>query len=346
MGKSRAYCIAIPPHHRTELFSKETAKTIAIALQGVQAAYSLIKGVAPPMDYPIDVNLTGVFFPLAVFGLMRLLAAPWITEDFLYADYHTIAESSRSLSLPDYRNALSGQVPLLPKAQTIISMDMIEPSYNIDGCFHPFKSWRGYAVRISFLIPLLSLLALCIVFLLPASLFYPDDIGFFTVTNFLLVTFFVFLMSATICIFTLYFFIHTNTSSTTVIPCLTSLWYKIYTVLLFSLMLALFIVSALETRRSPCGQLTTIPKYMDSALCDGDGFYLSPNNTFAFIGVAYRDSSIVDAAVDSSRNSSLMMIPFQGYCQWDGGAGGTLMDLRLSAEHMMLGGNGSNDPTW
>jgi hypothetical protein len=340
MGKSRVYCTSIPLHHRTELFSKETAKTIAITLQGVQAIYSLIGGLTGQMDYPLTVNLATIFFPLAVFGLMRLPTAPWITEDYRYADYHTIAESSRPL--PDDHSALLGQAPLLPKARTLMSMGMVEPYYSIDGCFHPFKSWRGFAVRIGFIIPLFLLLILCIIYTLPASILSPSETGFFTVSNFLLALFFLFLLSATVCVFTFYFFIHTSTSSTTVIPCLTSMWYKIYTILLFLLMFVLFLVSALETRTSPCGQYTTIPKYMDTILCDG-GFYLSPNNTFWFVGVVYRNSSIVDAAVDSSRNSSLMMIPFQGFCQWRGDAGWNPI---WSAEHMMLGGNSSSNATW
>lgn len=155
-----------------------------------------------------------------------------------------------------------------PTSRTLLSFGLIEPfpAQSLD--FHSPRSWRGITVRFFFLLPLLALLALALLYLLPyKTSSYPLNL-FFTLTQFLVVIFFTLLLLCLIPIYTFYFL--TNNSTTTIIPCIASLWYKIYTVLLFSCMLVLVCVAGLETRVTPCGLYTTTPPgFFDMVVCGG-----------------------------------------------------------------------------
>lgn len=58
-------------------------QTTIVTRQGVAALSSLSKGIFGRGSYDYT-GLDGIFFPLAILGLLRICAAPWLTEDFLY----------------------------------------------------------------------------------------------------------------------------------------------------------------------------------------------------------------------------------------------------------------------
>ncbi|KAK2630056.1 hypothetical protein QTJ16_000876 [Diplocarpon rosae] len=84
--RSRRYCIKPPGCTRSPILSKSFAKTVIVTLQGVQAAYALVGGLSGSSDLATSVSISSIFFPLAVIGLLRLFAAPWLTDDFVYAE--------------------------------------------------------------------------------------------------------------------------------------------------------------------------------------------------------------------------------------------------------------------
>ncbi|KAI1329930.1 hypothetical protein F5Y16DRAFT_59908 [Xylariaceae sp. FL0255] len=55
-----------------------------------------------------------------------------------------------------------------------------------------------------------------------------------------------------------YYFAKGRTAST-IIPCISAAWYRIYTVVLITLAGLLFVISAVETRQTPCGKYSKLP---------------------------------------------------------------------------------------
>lgn len=60
-------------------------QTIAIVLQGTQATYDLTRGFHYE-KHALTMALPTIFSPLIVFGLFRLPAALWLTNEYGYAD--------------------------------------------------------------------------------------------------------------------------------------------------------------------------------------------------------------------------------------------------------------------
>ena len=155
-------------------------------------------------------------------------------------------------------------------SRTLLSFGLLEPFplHSLD--LYPPRSWRGITVRIFFLLllPLLALLALALLYLLPYKASSYALNLFFTLTQFLVVIFFTLLLLCLSPIYTFYFL--TNNSTTTIIQCTISLWYKIYTVLLFGCMLVLVFVAGLETCATSCGLYTTThPGFFAMVVCGG-----------------------------------------------------------------------------
>lgn len=77
----------------------------------------------------------------------------------------------------------------------------------------------------------------------------------FTGTNFMLgITYFFFLL---VTLITNVFYMFRDETGSTVIPCIQSLWYKLYTTILFLLATTVFIFACIETRHGAPGKYTT-----------------------------------------------------------------------------------------
>jgi hypothetical protein len=87
--------------------------------------------------------------------------------------------------------------------------------------------------------------------------FQPGTDLIWAATNLSVNIFYCFLLSVTFIVMSVYLL--KGESTTTIIPCISSVWYRVYTYVLFMFTLILLIVSALETQRTPCGQYTTYP---------------------------------------------------------------------------------------
>lgn len=115
--------------------------------------------------------------------------------------------------------------------------------------FYPTLGRRGIATRILFLGAILGLWVLDLLY------FQPGTDLIWTATNLSVNIFYCFLLSVTFIVMSAY--ILKGESTTTIIPCIGSPWYQLYTYILFMFTLILLVVSALETQRTPCGQYTT-----------------------------------------------------------------------------------------
>lgn len=87
------------------------------------------------------------------------------------------------------------------------------------------------------------------------SILYMLTAQVLTTTAFVALLFYLIFLGTTTIILAFYFIRGYTTS--TVIPCISSLWYKIYNGAIIAFALVFFIIACIETRRSPCGNYTS-----------------------------------------------------------------------------------------
>ncbi|KAH7305049.1 hypothetical protein B0I35DRAFT_444706 [Stachybotrys elegans] len=263
MDLSRSSCTKLPYRPRVSFLSGSAANTIITTLQGVQAVYALVIGLVND-DYSYTTSLATLFFPLSVLGLLRLPAAIYLSSDYSYIDGGAL--------LADFTYDLPADLPsnqlLEPPPEVCIygrplyAMGLLEPpSTSASERFHPVNSWRGIIVRIGFLLVVLGITGLSLVYLLPRW-----ALTEYTTSNLLSSIFYSIIMAVTSTVFGVYF-CQVVSSGTTIIPCINSIWYKVYTFSLFALAGVLIIIMGLETRTTPCGKFTTYPKSIDEIIC-------------------------------------------------------------------------------
>ncbi|EHK18148.1 uncharacterized protein TRIVIDRAFT_226259 [Trichoderma virens Gv29-8] len=157
------------------------------------------------------------------FGLLRVWATFWLTDGYSYATENSgialmkTGSSTFNLSRPGSISQLEAQ-PMT----SIGLLGMGTPSSAPERRFHSTNSWRGWVFCILYILPVVRLWVLCVTYLLPFS-----NSESLTITTLLLVAFYLFFLSASLVIYTFYFV--RGPSMSTIIPCKTSLWYKIYT---------------------------------------------------------------------------------------------------------------------
>ena len=316
MERSQMYSIRLPAHHRVRLFSGSTLTTVIITIQGVMAVKTLIDGTTKG-GYALTINISSIFYPLAVFGLLRIFAALWLTDDYLYyGDIDSLRTSTGSLS----DASVPKEEPSVVEVRAQTTMSLLGPAESISSeRFHRTDSWRAIIFRILYLVPVCCLLAICLIYIIPTKVK-----GDMTVTTFLMVLFYTSFLAVSALLYGFYFLSGHSTSS--IIPCFNAIWYKIYTVMLMALTLVLVILACLETRRTPCGAYTTYPSdfVVDANVCPG-GFVVLPDHPQILGSVqvpfGLAKFSAINANntinVDSTDNMKVVVASFQGICFGD-----------------------------
>lgn len=273
--ESLSFCSRLPAHARTEVFSWDMIKTIVIGLQAAQAFYSIGGSLFGPgiSDYIYRFALDSIFLPIGCLGLYRFCVAFWITENFAFinvSDPMSIAVG-RLQVLPERRDISAGNKPSAP--ETDVQME-VTGRLSIDSFlehptrgehhasrFFPTSQWSSRTLRIVWMLPLLTLTAFCVIFVAPwpfwnqgrwAGAKWGLPASAFSMVIFYLV---IFGFSSLIL---LYYFIR-GANTTTIIPCVSMLWYKIYTVFISFAMVLSVLMVALETARTPCGTYSVWP---------------------------------------------------------------------------------------
>ncbi|RYP25842.1 hypothetical protein DL767_008233 [Monosporascus sp. MG133] len=242
------YCTRLPDHARVAIFSQEMIKTIIVTLQGIQALIPLLSGLRTSRASDSFVQWMAVdtiFFPLSILGLFRLCCAAWLTEDFLYGTSQVVIlgptpASSANETMTSFENPPDGPLP----------------SDANQSRFRPTAFWASIVFRAVYLLPILAMSTTCILYLGPwtaKDITSPTSNGL-TTTSFLLALSYL-LLTSTTAIVCAYYFARGHT--TTVIPCISSLWYKAYTIVVIGLGIALIVISCIETRKTPCGIYTS-----------------------------------------------------------------------------------------
>jgi hypothetical protein len=247
--RSRRFCIRLPVHSYVHPLSSSALKTLIVTLQGAQALYEILGTISVYSQYSVNVNLGSVFLPLAILGLLRLPAALWMSEDLVYADKDLM--ELRTANLGEDKET-GENMKMSERVTTSLLLNTVNEVESER--FHPTNGIRGIAIRSLYLVIIILLTGFTLFSSFPGSTH-----TYVTATAFTQIVFFDFFLVSTLVI--LLYYIVRGDSKSTIIPCLTSIWYKIYTVLLFLGMLILIIFAAVETRKTWCGVWTTYPEH-------------------------------------------------------------------------------------
>jgi len=255
---SREYCLRQPARTHIDFFSGTAAKTLIVTLQGFQAIYTLLLGITSPKSnkYANLMAFSYIFVPLAIFGLLRLPVAFWLAEDYSFANFDTRETSDtsiESLQENEQKRAIASETEY--STTSLLGLDSVAE----EDSFHSANSWRGIAVRAFFLALLTPLWGITLYYL------SPSNGRVYTTTTLLINLFYLTFLTGTILILLIYF--SCGVSRTTIIPCVISVWYKVYTGFLLAFIVVIMIIAGLETRKTPCGTYTTYSSHSDRHLC-------------------------------------------------------------------------------
>lgn len=260
--KSREYCVALPDKTRTTLFSASTINTLIVTLQGANAIFVFVQGLIRPSEFSNSavISVGTVFFPMAIFGLVRLIAGFWLTDDFTYVNPEDLQPDRAIVTAENPKsNSQSGKTQLLyvQSHPNYELFDIAESRVSDD--YMPPNAWQSWLFRVFFLSPIVGLVFLCVFYLGPIGSGHSNI--WITASEFALILFYIFFLSASTIIYVVYFV--RGQTTTTIIPCISSVWYQLYTGVLLALMLFLVIISSIETRMNSCGYYSTWPSSLD-----------------------------------------------------------------------------------
>ncbi|KAF2674486.1 hypothetical protein BT63DRAFT_435588 [Microthyrium microscopicum] len=293
MLRSRGFSSHLPDRSYVHALSGSAIKTIIVALQGAQALYSVIAAQFTA-EYLGNTSLATVFLPLAILGLLRLPAAPWISDDWVYSNDCAMDIRPRSKK-PEAGN-FDEKVPLEELTASRSSTLDVTPLEDeaIAGRFRSSKGPIGILTRVVYLTINLALAGYATYQAAPVA-----D-GQMSATLYAQIIFFAILFISTSFISAFYFL--GGKSKTTIIPCIDSPWYKAYTALIFLGMILLITLGAIETRKTWCGEWTTYPLTVPG----------HPDQVFNFCGPAFflRTSNLTVS--DANHNRTISLSNFDG----------------------------------
>ncbi|KAM0345008.1 hypothetical protein ACHAPU_006891 [Fusarium lateritium] len=252
---SRPRCVQLPDSNMVTFLSRDTIKTLIITLQGLQAIILLLGSQIDPAapSFTLFMAVDIIFFPVALFGLLRLCSCLWLTDESAFASIEDLpAGTPLAIGCSTTSFELLTANPLVSEPQR----------------FRNHKYWASILFRLAYTLVLFALLALALSFIVPKSSNY---LVIYTLTTFVVVMFFIGLLSVSIILLAWYMGYKGNT--TTVIPCISAVWYKFYTGVLLGAGIAMIVIACLETRKTPCGKYTSgVPFSGDALACMSAGF--------------------------------------------------------------------------
>jgi hypothetical protein len=312
------YRVQSPDRSHISIFSITMLKTVIVTLQGVAALYSLIGSFKhQDINNPaVAMGLDAIFFPLAILGLLRLCAAAWLAEDFSYLyTEHVLRNSTKQSGLSN-----EDVIPLIHTAEEYDPW-LMTPPQSQGGFRAPNSSWISCAFRAFYILLCFGMWIISFLSTMPL----PGLNYVFSFTSFMVGIFYFIFLSVSFLTYAFYFL--RGKTTTTIIPCISSMWYKVYTMLLMVAMLVLIIISAVETQRGPDGHYKslTYPLTMDCKSKSHWGI-VSPSNTFSGLvssvtnNYSVAGSNIVGSPLyeaennSASSNESYWRFDFTGYC--------------------------------
>ncbi|KAI1343408.1 hypothetical protein F5Y15DRAFT_233327 [Xylariaceae sp. FL0016] len=255
--ESLPHCVHLPEHARIKWFSREMIKTVVVTLQGTQALYLLIYGFTNPNTNFINtLAVNTIFFPLAWIGLLRLCCGLWLTDDYVYTALDDVQGHDMAL-----RHMSTFSIDC--------SVEQHDPNVvtTTEKRFKSPSNWPSKLFRAAFMVPIVGMLLLAIFYSTPAL---PGHYGMvWTVTQVLFAALYLFFLFMSSIVLIRYL---AAGHTTTIIPCVNAIWYKVYSSVLIALGVILIAVACVETKKTPCGTYTGYPGLMgDSIACYQQG---------------------------------------------------------------------------
>ena len=303
-ARSVLYCIALPEKARLSPLSWSAIETAIVTIQGVQAVVIIAGSVYARWDVlNSGFSIDTAFLPVSILGLLRLYAAFWLTDDFLYVMRDDVLLQSLSDPYLDTSPSLSsvGFVGMQDATRLLDRGFAVE-----DHHFRPSRCWPSRVFQGFFVSNIVSLLAAAIFTVVPVAGYHRIFSSTVCVVAYGGVAF----LSIPVAIYS-YYLIRCAGFKSTIIPCISAAWYKGYTVITFTWLLAIAVVSAVETRRTPCGQFTTHSERLDSTLCPGL-MYVGPGRNSTVFGLAAGSSPSHSTVQDDAQ---FVVVGFTGTCQ-------------------------------
>lgn len=234
MVRSRGWIQKTPEQSHVPILSASSLATVALMLQGVQAMVMLVQTAIPTAPGMFPEGLPYIFLPLGLLGLLRLPAALWWSSDYAYLPASEKADDD--------------------KASFVEEMEVVSERL-LDAW-----SWKGIAYRIWWILSIIGILGTSAA--VSSQLWwspYPSDPpdGYSSLSEVLISIMYLIASAGGLLIHCTY--VLKGRTDTTIIPCIHSMWYKIFTIFLMALAIASVVVSALETRKLPDGTTTTFP---------------------------------------------------------------------------------------
>jgi hypothetical protein len=297
-------------------------KTVITTLQGVSALYVLVgtvSGAALP-GTTVGFGVDTIFFPLAILGLVRLCAATWLTEDFVYREdglrdtsstetatqaHQRTTTKDNDIDLDDHSRALDPLIPMPSKTA---------------GFRSPSDSWRSRFFRIFFLLLIGGFWTMALLLTTPV-------LGgrYFSATTFLLSLFYLSFATVSLVLYTFYFV--RGQTTTTILPCISSMWYRLYILLLMGLMMTLMVIASIETNRSPTGVYASVDLGNKLACANVNEWYELPLHS-RWMGLAVDKeleerwltrnlTSLPVKGIPGTGSQNFWLYNFTGYCMGD-----------------------------
>lgn len=264
---SRPFLIHAPKKSR--LFSTSTLTTLVITFQGAQALDQVILAFQGNL-LANNVSLDKIFSYIALLGLLRLPAAFWITSSYHYTEFNDAVHDM----VNKQRKTGSG-IELLETDETALIERHETSPHRIAQRFSPTQGWRGMFIRAFYFLFMGGLFTVSLMAFKPwMKIKYP--LYTWNASGLGITILYQIISIMTVAI--LFFCFCSKRSSTTIIPCISHTWYKLYTIFLFAICTAVVIVAAVQTKKTPCGVYTAFT-FGSGGLCGNSTFVGTPQGT-------------------------------------------------------------------
>ena len=250
MVKSRAWITKIPDIAHVDLLSGSSVTSLVITAQGIDATFLIICSSIPGSPYRISGVLSGIFTPLGCLGLMRLPALFWLSSDYGFMNYST-PQSVPLLVQPDLEKVVS---------DNILQLQASHVDMTVQDRLLPPHCWKGMMYRIFWLLTIWGILGISAAGCTQLWWGYPSFLPYQATTGLVFDSMYLVLAVASIVIHT--FYVVTGKATSTIIPCIHSTWYKIFTLAWMVAAFLCVVIAALENRLTADGSFTTLPEFL------------------------------------------------------------------------------------
>jgi hypothetical protein len=272
MLRSRAWIVKLPRQTYVSLLSVSSLTTVVLTLQGVQASFIMFTSLNSKTTYHFGQGLPTVFIPLAILGLMRLPAALWLSDDYIYLDsVHNGSGKEQHIT-----ETPAGEMEEPKRATATALISLLSPTNShipelttSDKCrVHSIHSAIGLLYRVWWFLSISGLLGGAAVS--ASHVIWGNSRSFRYISLSHLLNNVMYFILATACVLITCTYILLGRTHSTLIPCIHKTWYKMFTVFLVALGFVAMIVATLETRQLHDGTLSALPEFhcnQTSGLC-------------------------------------------------------------------------------